>query len=360
MPRLRWLLPPLVALLAAIPAQADRAVPADVPPPASSPAALEGSLGPLESAMLDDAADGRFDRHSLLAAALLASGVDDAETVGQHESQLAKWVAEYQDELERPADDLARARALFEFMHRRILRGGYSIACTEMTCVLDRGQFNCVSATVLFTCLAQRAGLRVYALELPGHAMSRLECEQGTVDIETTCPRWFHLADRPEERDQLVRRTTGLEPTPDPARRRPISPVQLVAMIYYNRGVDLLAAKQFPESLAANAKALRLDPASTTAKGNLLATLNNWAIALAGSRQFAPAAALLNQGLDLDPQYETFRINYAHVHRQWVEELCSEGRFDEARTVGQQGLSRLPDDPLLRSIEGVIARRSAQ
>ena len=35
-------------------------------------------------------------------------------------------------------------------------------------------------------------------------------------------------------------------------------------MIYYNRGVDLLAEKRFAEAAAANAKALRLDPTNAT------------------------------------------------------------------------------------------------
>lgn len=321
-------------------------------------AGLEGGFDPLERRLLDDAADGRFDEHSLLTAALVASGVLDSEVIHGYERQFDGWVAEFESASDPHAATRAKAESLFELMHTRILRGGYAIACTELSCVFEEGRFNCVSATVLFHCLATRVGLPAVALELPGHAMTRLECDGESLDIETTCPRWFRLADRSKESSVIAEPIAGLPPGGDRNRRRPISPVQLVAMIYYNRGVDLLAAKNFPESLAANAKALRLDPASTTARGNLLATLNNWAIDLASARHFAPAAALLSQGLDFDPHYETFRVNYAHVHRQWVESLCSEGRFDEARTVGQQGFARLPEDPFLRSVEAQIALRA--
>ena len=41
---------------------------------------------------------------------------------------------------------------------------------------------------------------------------------------------------------------------------RQVSPIQLAAMIYYNRGVDLLGEKRFAEAARANAKALRLIP----------------------------------------------------------------------------------------------------
>jgi tetratricopeptide (TPR) repeat protein len=319
-----------------------------------------GELNPLEQALFEDAADGQFDRHTLLRAALVASGVADPAEIERYEAQAALW----HDQIERlgvmRGAEARQAEELFDFIHLQILRGGYAIECSELTWVLNQGQFNCVSGTVLFNSLAESFGLQTVGLELPGHVMSRLLGEGGAIDIETTCPRWFRLMDRPDERARLVEKTLGFEPPSEAVRRecREVTPVQLAAMIYYNRGVDLLAAKQFPEALAANAKALRLDPLSSTARGNLLATLNNWAIALGMGRKYPEAVALLNQGLDLDPNYETFRINYLHVHHQWIEELCAGGRFADALIVQQQALDRLPSDGYLRQAgHSIIARR---
>jgi tetratricopeptide (TPR) repeat protein len=106
-----------------------------------------------------------------------------------------------------------------------------------------------------------------------------------------------------------------------PVRSREVSDVELLAMIYYNRGVDLLGEKRFAEAAAANAKALRLAPSNATARGNLLVTLNNWAIELGTTAHYAEAADLLRLGLAIEPGYQAFRLNYAHLHRQWARQL---------------------------------------
>lgn len=305
-----------------------------VPPSAATSAyrPFEGELSPLEQSLFADAADGRWDQHSLLAAALVASGLADDEALNRHERQVANWIGELKNSSQDAGSAREKARVVFEFMHRRLLSGGYQVDCTDLTVALEEGRYNCVSASVLFHCLAGRFGLSVRGLEIPGHAMSRLVLADGTLDVETTCPGWFRLMDDPEGQARVVQRAMG-QRGPEAtlaAEPREVSDVQLAATIYYNRGVDLLDEKRFAEAAAANAKALRLDPTSATAFGNLLATINNWAVDLAGSGRHAEAIRLLRQGITLDGDYETFRVNYVYVHWKWIDELCRFGRFSQA------------------------------
>jgi tetratricopeptide (TPR) repeat protein len=289
----------------------------------------------LEERLFADAADGRWDEHSLLAAALVASGVEDQ----QHLDGYLARVAAAADELRRSGEVAGppqrQAQAVLEFLHRNILQGGYQIDCTDLRIPLDDGRFNCVSASVLFNCFAEQFGLEAQGLEVPGHAMSRLVLPDGVLDVETTCPTWFRLLNDPKKQAALVQKTLGTTAAglSTPAERRVVSAVELVATIYYNRGVDLLGQRRFAQAVAANAKALRLDPFSSTAQGNLLASLNNWAIDLGGSGRHAEAVEILDQGLALDSSYATFKTNYLHVHHQWTEELCRKQRFDEAAGV---------------------------
>jgi tetratricopeptide (TPR) repeat protein len=286
----------------------------------------------LEKCLFADAADGRWDEHSLLGAALVASGVNDRELLLDYETQVAHLAAELEQSGKMAGPPRQQAQTLFEFMHGRILQGGYQLDSTSVALALDKGRFNCVSASVLFNCLAARFGLSASGLEIPGHAMSRLVFPDGQLDVETTCPGWFRLMDDPQKQAELVEKTIGMRPGEGnaPVAPREVSDVELVATIYYNRGVDLLAEKRFAEAVAANARALRLDPSSTTARGNLLATINNWAIDVDGAGRHAEAVELLRKGIALDPEYETFRVNYVHVHSRWIEELCRGERFQEA------------------------------
>ncbi|MDZ7615884.1 MAG: hypothetical protein U1E05_02705, partial [Patescibacteria group bacterium] len=206
--------------------------------------------------------------------------------------------------------------AVFDYLHRCMLHGGYRIDCTDLRIALDEGRFNCVSASVLFQCIAERHGLEVCGLEMPGHAMNRVRLPDGPLDIETTCSAWFRLMDDPKRQEQSVRETLGTASSPSRASSREVSGIGLVAMVYYNRGVDLLAAARYAEAAAANAKALTLDHESRTARGNLLATVNNWAIALGQAGRLDEAISILEAGLALDPHYEPFALNYAHVRHQ--------------------------------------------
>ena len=281
------------------------------------PAALAlGGLNAMERRLFADAPAGRLGRHSLLEAALVASGVDSPDVLARYEARLTGYAEELKQSHPPSGDARDDAQTVFEFLHRRILRGGYRIDSTDLRTALDEGRFNCVSASVLFQCLAERYGLRVSGLEMPGHAMSRVHLPGGSLDIETTCPSWFRLMDDPKRQAESVRATLGAVPSGPDGVAREVSSVGLVAMVYYNRGVDLLAEARYAEAALANAKSVVLDPGNQIARGNLLATLNNWGIALGQSKRWEEAVAVLEAGLAVAPDYAPFALNYAHVQDQ--------------------------------------------
>jgi tetratricopeptide (TPR) repeat protein len=336
-------------LLAAGAAVADNRV---VPP-------FSDRLNPLEERLFTGARDGQFQEFSLLEAALIASGCDDPADLTHYAARLDGCVAELRRLGTVRGTARQQAQAIFEFLHQRLLTGGYRLEGTDLRRTLEDGRFNCVSATVLFNCMADRFGLPVCGLESPGHAKSRLLLAEGPLDVETTCPRWFQLVDRPQEQAAIVEKTLGRPAAGGSPKCRAISPVQLVAMIYYNRGVDLLGEKRFDLAAAANAKAVRLDPTNATARGNFLATINNWAIELGVAERFEEAAKLLRLGLTMDPAYEAFSANYVHLCRQWSDRLCSAGRFEEAASLLSRAAAERPDEPYFRRAQAEVSRRWA-
>ncbi len=324
--------------------------------------AYQGHLSRVEERLFADAADAAWDNHSLLAAALVASGVDQEDRLVYYQLVVGQWVDELRRSRRMTGAPARQAQELLEFMHRRILRGGYALDCTDLTSALDHGRFNCVSASVLFHCLAEQFGLRVCGLETPGHAMARVLLPDGNLDVETTCPEWFRVAGDPKKRAESAAPALA---APCSAVRadstfRQVTDVQLVAMIYYNRGVDLLGQKRFAEALAANAKALRLDPSSTTARGNLLATLNNWAISLSGEGSFVRAVELLREGIAVDSGYAPFQTNYLRVHRQWVEQLCKRQCYREALDVLGEAARVRPEEPYFAHARQEVQRRRTE
>ena len=313
----------------------------------------------LEARLFADAGDGRLHRLSPLEAALVASGSDDPDSLRHYQQKAAALVDQLRSSTAPGSTPRQQVVAVFEFLHERVLYGGYDLAYSDLRRVLDDGRFNCVSATVLMNYLAGQLGLDCRGLEMPGHAMTRVRLADGVLDIETTCPHWFSLRDEARQA-AVVTKTIGAAAGGDRVKAREVSPLQMAAMIYYNRGVDLLNEKRFAEAARANAKAIRLDLHNATARGNLLATINNWAIELGNSRHFAEAVDLLRRGLKMDHKFEPFAQNYVHVHRQWVEQLCRESRFEEASKVLARARAELPGRDYLRRAQDEVRERWAK
>ncbi|MBN2579143.1 MAG: hypothetical protein JXB10_09150 [Pirellulales bacterium] len=279
---------------------------------------LRGPLAGLEQSLFDDAADGALDRLSLFEAALIADGVVQPEVLRHYQSQLDRLVEELQ-KTGRLTDSTQRnAEILFQFLHKHALRGGYRLSATDLRESLDHGRYNCVSATVLYLCLAQRLGIRCCGLQSTGHALCRVFLPDGPLDMETTCPGWLGLDHDPRRATGAAPKILGPAGVDGTAPVREVTPLELTAMIYYNRGVDLLRDKRYSAAAAANAKSLTLDPLSRTARGNLLATINNWSIALGEQSRFAEAADLLRRGLACDPYYAPFIQNIAYIQHRWT------------------------------------------
>lgn len=251
---------------------------------------------PAELRMWDDLADGRLDEHSLLDAALVAAGADQLQRSDCRQvvaEQIHVWHAAGLDSLPTQA----RAEMLFDLMHKELLCNGYRSEESSVADAILSGRFNCVSATLLWQHLAAEFDIKTAARQLPGHMQSVLIAADGPQLLETTCPQWFSQPRSSTEAEQ------------DIEQARQLSDAELIACVYYNRGLTLMAEGQFPAALAATYAAHRLDPENSDARGNLLAILNNWSLRLAEQGQQARAIAILETGRELAPEHESFAVN---------------------------------------------------
>ena len=275
-----------------------------------------------ESLLFNDAAAGKFNG-SLVDAALIAGGVTDPHTIQRSEAkyfairqQLSHLVdGSRADQAGDPVLD--RIQSIHQTLYRHLLTGGYSADATDLATTLDTGVYNCASATLLFVALAVDIGLDARAVEFPGHVRAVVEASDRQYQIEATCPAWPDAV-KVEPRNSVVASDSysfSLRRVSSPPGSREISSLGLLAMIYYNRGVDAFNEIRFAESIAASRRALLLDPDNRLAYGNLLAAVNNWALALGDCGNFADAESLLNEGRQFDPTHLPFVHNAEHLRQ---------------------------------------------
>ncbi|MCC7086161.1 MAG: hypothetical protein IT427_14255 [Pirellulales bacterium] len=252
-----------------------------------------------ERQLLLDAEDGRLDEHSLIEAALIAGGAGDLSKIKIETDRFAVLRDELLRHCSTETDTLTRTELIHQFLHDRVLRK-FRADITDLTATFDTGIYNCASATLLFVALAADVGITVQALELPGHVRAAVGDGANRWEIEITTSNWGEAIRRLESRA---------------ADRRYVSPIGLVAMIYYNQGIDAFHERRFAAAIAANRRALLLDPESREARGNLLAAVNNWALALCESGRFDAAESLLAAGIKFDAKHAAFLHNAAYVRK---------------------------------------------
>ncbi|HZZ28098.1 MAG TPA: hypothetical protein VFE46_08855 [Pirellulales bacterium] len=263
--------------------------------------ALDFSL--VERELFLDCADGGLHRLSLVDAALIASGVEDAAGMNRYRQQFFAACDEAAALAMHAESPLLRIEIIHHVLHERLLQGGYNANATNLATTLQTGVYNCASATLLFVALAAELNIPAQAIELPGHVRAVVDCGGQQYEVEATCPVW-QAAVRKYIADLQAIGTA-----------RAVSPCGLVAMIYYNRGIDAFNERRFAEAVAVNRKALLLDSENLLARENLLAAINNWALALCDAHRFAEAETLLTEGEQFDPQHAAFFHNAAHVQQ---------------------------------------------
>lgn len=300
-----------------------------------------------EAASCEDLSQGPLQNRSLLEASLIASGVQDSQQLRGYELRFVQLNSGLADLTLAESTAPQRAAAVLDYLHDKILTGEYRPGCTELDRTLDSGDYNCVTATILYRLLAAECELPLLTLAQPGHVFCQLADPQPVV-IQTTSPQGLVSP----QASRSAPAATAFDA--DPTELRQLSEVQLVAKIFYNRGLALLQGEDFEKALPLLRMATELDPQDDVARRNVLACLNNWALAECRNSRFERALSLLDQGRQLDPQYSPFAENERYVYGCWVRQLRSQGRYTRAVQVLQAARQRQDTAAVFPPVQSLV------
>lgn len=292
-----------------------------------------------------DLADGKLDQLSLLEAALFAGGLADSLQISRIGVQFEAKCRAVSSRVTASESTLDRTNAVLDVLHEQFLTGDYRTDYSELHRTFEEGHFNCVTSTVLFRCLCARFGIASHVVASKSHVLCRQTGGSGAY-IETTCREW-RLSAMPRAQEPLAR-VVSLHDL------RELSDVQLVAKIYYNRGVAHLEQREFSEAVRLLEIATSLDRRDDVARENLLAALNNWALAESDAQEFASASKLIERGIALNPNYPPLRANDLYVHQQWIKHRCAREDFAGGLTVLDAVAERRPKEEALAKARAAI------
>ncbi len=310
---------------------------------------VEVAILPDEAALFEDAKDGQLDQWSFAEAALLASGVPDTAKRKNYLEKLATLESQARQKISGAKTSFEKGEKLLQWLHTHPLRGGYNARQTNLSTLLDTGTFNCVSSATFYIVIGRRLGLDLRAIEVPDHAFSIVYEGTRHADVETTTAAGFNPA-RNRTAIEAFEKKTGFRYIPERHRdkRREVGAAGLVAVTYYNHGVELAKEGKFYEALLAYFRALSLDTESASAVKNVLTVLANWSCKLADEGRLENALAVISVGLELAPEDRTLAHNRKVIWTQKVDVLVKAGDIEKALVAAREAHAAVPDGGFLR------------
>ena len=266
--------------------------------------------------------------HGLAALAWIAEGDLSREDRQQAEQRLAGHLAWMEANL--PADwgrwSLARrGEWVFQQMHAQLLTGEYQENQHALSHALLKGDYNCVSATMLFRILCDNTGLPTVPLQTRGHVWCRL-LGSPELDIETTCPTWFLLEPHVRTQAPAVQAAEGA---------RALTDRGLAAKIPYNKASLAAADGDYAAAIDLLNQALRLDPQDPAALKNRSVIWNNWAVQCVSQHECEQALGLLREIETAAPHDPVLAENRQRIVDDVLDEWCRLGRFSDALRLKQ-------------------------
>ncbi len=296
-----------------------------------------------ERSLFDDASDGRLDNWSLAEAALLASGIDDAVQRQRYLKQLSRLGVSAKRAIEENTDQ-ALGQQLLRWMHEKPLKSGYYAQQTLLSTTLDKGTYNCVSSAVLYALLGKELGLDVRGVEVPDHAFAKIATVDQDIDVETTTEHGYNPARSRKAASKFAERTGfAYIPVSRSHLRRETSALGLIALIYYNRGVEYSSREEHYTALLYYFRALSLDQEAASAIKNALASISNWGLRLAKSGDFDGGLKVLNVGLSLAPEDRGLKHNKKALWQMRINDARDNGSREKLIAVLREADAAMPN-----------------
>lgn len=302
--------------------------------------AISGLAGPAlaapeqnAQALFHDLQDGHLDQFGLLEAALLVGGQTDPGSVA-----LARHAAACLLHRDSGVSTRERLQRILDGMHQDLMTGRYDPAATQLTELLDNGNYNCVSSATLFLGLAEREHIPSRGVLYPGHVACRVWIPEET--------RWIDVEPTQQNLVPRIRRET-------PSGRE-LTSVEVLALLYYNQGLELMTAGNYWPAWRCACLAVNLDPDHEAAVESLSAVAGRWAFELSGQQRFADASYVLAKSRQLLPHDVHLADHEVHVCAAWARHLAQQGQLAAAREHIAHGLQRHPQSQLLRQSKRVL------
>ena len=270
---------------------------------------------------------------------LRASGVTDPGLRLNYEATFLNLLSDLEREIGLTRSAYRRARKLHLAMHQKVLKRYVSTA-DGLDVLLDRGEFNCLSASLFYGMVARSFGLEVQVVEIPRHVYVRLYVDQRRIEVESTSRTGFDLRPKVD---------LGPESLSDPgygsnasALGVPASSASLpegvdleraVGFLWHNRGRRALEEGDAVRAARSFLEESRLEPPGASHSETLGMFLARAFRMAYEAGNFADAYRIAEIGVQIFPGQTTARDRLLAASLKRIEATCESERASEAEDI---------------------------
>jgi hypothetical protein len=274
----------------------------------------------------------------LLGEVLRASGIGERERGRIYEPAFQALLEKLKGEAGAVRSGYPRARKLHLALHREVLLR-YESTADGLDRVLDHGEYNCLSSSLLYGLVARAFGLQAQLVQMPRHVYVRLLIDGRRVEVESTSrkgfdlhPQWIPATDPFADPDYGLNASFGKYRGVEGGEAEGVDLERAVGFLWHNagrraleRGEALRAAQSFLEE----SKLAPSGPNSETL-GMLLAQAFRLAYE---SGNFEDAYRIADIGMQIFPGQTTARDRLLAASLKRIEANCDQGRIVESKEI---------------------------
>lgn len=186
------------------------------------------------------------------------------------------------------------AEKLLIFIHERFLKK-YNYRANKISLIIDRGEFNCVSSSILYGLFLKKYGLKSMGIETQDHIFIKIIFDNSElIDVETTNKYGFNPGEKKDILDEFGK-ITGFNyvPPKDYKNRNEIDLKKILFLIYHNFSDEYYNSGDIIKS-ANLGYMIFLGRNDEKGKNDLEVSFNNYIAKLSSDDQYITAIESIN------------------------------------------------------------------
>jgi hypothetical protein len=303
--------------------------------------------GASQESLTTDIADGRLDNHSKIEAAFILSGVTLPDSLRSY----VKWYDELLENIRdlplKYDDPVSSARIVFLYLHSAWLKT-YALESTTLIDIVQRKEYNCVAATILYNIISEDLGWSCEAFETPTHVYTIFSNFGQNLIVENTSTMGFNIMKNLKTYSKFLAQyypqsevlRIGLDRLyyHENSKGRVITNTELLGLLAYNRAYFAKDSKDYKAAYDFILLAQQFNSDSRSNVNFEIGLYYAWGSRLFSNKKFIDAFTVFADGYYRYPDNEDFLKNtFASFYRS-MEQLWRKKDWPETRRLIEEML----------------------